>query len=113
MTTHAEAQANIEAELQKKGWSIAPNAMEPLQMVDFGKLVAIHDHEKHFLEKVFMSTLLGLGEVRASTGSGQVEISNGDIETALRMLGVAAVQQPESTVSGISKTIIRDACGFC
>ena len=64
MKTYSQARSQIEAELQNAGWSISPEALEPLRQIDFEKLVMIHDHEEHFLERTFIDGLLALNESR-------------------------------------------------
>lgn len=113
MKTYAEARKSMAAELRQAGWKIAKDAMDPLQRIDFTKLVSILDHEERFLEQTFVRTLLALRGARASTKSDQGKITAEDVETALRMLGTAAPRQAEETLSTASKGIIKDACGFC
>jgi hypothetical protein len=113
MRTYAEARKRMAAEMRRAGWKIAKDAMDPLQRINFTKLVTILDHEERFLEQTFVSTLLALRGARASTKSDQGKITAEDVETALRMLGTAVPRQTEGTLSKASKGIIKDACGFC
>ena len=94
MKTYSQARSQIEAELQNAGWSISPEALEPLRQIDFEKLVMIHDHEEHFLERTFIDGLLAMRGARASTPEDQGLVTAADVETALRMLGIAAARQP-------------------
>jgi hypothetical protein len=92
---------------------VAPEARKPLQRIDFAKLVEIHDHEEHFLEQTFIKTLIGMRQERASSAEDFGMITADDVETALRMLGIAAARQSEATLSANSRAVIKDACGFC
>lgn len=113
MRNHNQAQSSLTDMIRQAGWQLAPDAMKPLQKVDFTKLVAIHDHEEHFLEQTFLQSLIGMRSVRASTSSDQGRITKADVETALRMLGVAAARQSNATLSKKSRRDIVDSCGFC
>lgn len=113
MKTHTEAQATLVNRLRQEGWNVAPDALDPLQDIDFEKLVDIHDHEEHFLEETFFKTLIALRDARASTQFDQGMITGLDVGTALRMLGAAIPRQMETTLSSSSKAAIKSACGFC
>jgi hypothetical protein len=113
MKNYSEAWSAIEEQLQQAGWKVAPKAKEPLRRIDFAKLVEIHDHEEHFLEQTFINSLLAMRSARASTYEDQGIVTAQDVETALRMLGVAAARQPAVALSDNSKAIIKEACGFC
>ena len=113
MKTYSQARSQIEAELQNAGWSISPEALEPLRQIDFEKLVMIHDHEEHFLERTFIDGLLAMRGARASTPGDQGLVTAADVETALRMLGIAAARQPSVALTDESKAMIKEACGFC
>ncbi|PYT01403.1 MAG: hypothetical protein DMF63_00710 [Acidobacteria bacterium] len=95
------------------GFTLAPNAMKPLSRIDFAKLVNIHDHEEYFLRRTFIDTLIALRKARASTSGDVGKVTADDVETALRMLGTAAARQAEQTLSGETKSLIKDACPFC
>ncbi len=113
MRSYSGASRDISAELRRAGWSIARDAMEPLRRIDFARLVDIHDHEQHFLERTFVSSLVGIREARVATPAEEGKIVKKDVETALRMLGTAVARQSEETISANSKRIIIDSCGFC
>lgn len=113
MRTYDEARTEITSRLQQAGWELDPGALAPLQKIDFAKLVAIHDHEERFLETLFFELLLGMRRQRGSTVQDEGKITTDDIETALRMLGVAAARQADITLSPLTRDDIRDACGFC
>lgn len=113
MKTHSEARSTIVSELQQVGWQVSPEALKPLGRIDFAKLVGIYDHEERFLEETFISTLLTVRGARASTAQDEGMVTADDLETALRMLGVAAARQSRATLSDDSKAKIKDACGFC
>ena len=113
MELYEGIQTDLASEITQLGFALAPDAMEPLSRIDFRKLVAIHDHEEYFLRTTFINLLIALLGGPASTGVYVGEITAGDVETTLRMLGTAAAQQPEQTLSSGTKSLIRDACPFC
>lgn len=113
MRTEAEALALIIDRLSRENLSIAPDAMLPLDRIDFPKLVNIYDHEEHFLEQTFLDTLVGLPRARRFPAPDLQTITAGDVKTALLMLGTAVSGQAEATISSASKSIIKNACGFC
>lgn len=113
MRNLSQARTSLTAQLRQAGWKVAQDAMSPLRQIDFAKLVAIHDHEEHFLEQTFLQTLIGMRGARASTASDQGKITKADVETGLRMLGVAAARQSEATLSSETRKSIADSCGFC
>ena len=113
MRNLSQARTSLTAQLRQAGWKVAQDAMSPLRQIDFAKLVAIHDHEEHFLEQTFLQTLIGMRSARASTASDQGKITKADVETGLRMLGVAAARQSEATLSSETRKSIVDSCGFC
>lgn len=113
MGPYEQARTSLVTRLQKEGWSVSPNALDPLEQIDFNKLVTIYDHEERFLEETFINTLLALRSGRARTPLERGEITASDVETALLMLAVAIPRQRRETLSPASKRIITDACGFC
>jgi hypothetical protein len=113
MKTYTEARKSIVAKLRAAGWKIAKDAMDPIQRIDFAKLVAIHDHEERFLERTFINTLLALRGARVSTKADQGKITADDVETALRMLGTAVARQGDQTLSKAARKAVVDSCGFC
>jgi hypothetical protein len=113
MKTYTEARKGIAAELRQAGWKIAKDAMDPLQRINFAKLVAILDHEERFLEQTFINTLLVVRRARVSTQADQGKITADDVETALLMLGTAVARQGDQTLSKAARKAIVDSCGFC
>ena len=113
MRTLEQAQTSLTDRLEQAGFRLAPLALTPLRQIDFAKLVEIHDHEEAYLEETFFQLLVTLPRARTSPLADRDLISAEDVETALRMLGVAAARQPEHTLTRMSKGVIRDACGFC
>ena len=113
MRNLGQTQASLTTLVNLAGWEVATDAMSPLQDIDFTKLVAILDHEEHFLEQTFLQSLIGMRGARASTATDQGKITKADIETALRMLGVAAARQSEATLSSETRKSIATSCGFC
>lgn len=113
MRTSFDVRSGITAELREAGWRVARDAMDPLKRIDFSKLVDILDHEERFLERAFMSALIGLRTARVSTPSDRGKITAEDVETALRMLGTAVALQAKETLTEDSKRLIIDSCGFC
>jgi hypothetical protein len=103
----------VTSAISQAGFTLAPGAMKPIGQIDFAKLVAIHDHEEHFLRTTFIKTLIGLRQGRTSTPFDAGQITADDVETALLMLGTASARQGEQTLSKQTKSSIRDACGFC
>lgn len=108
-----QAQTSLTDLIQQAGWNVTPDAMKPLRKIDFTKLVSIYDHEEHFLEQTFLQSLIGMRSARASTATDHGMITESDVETALRMLGVAAAGQSDATLSKQSRNAIVDSCGFC
>lgn len=108
-----QAQTSLTHMIQQAGWNVTPDAMKPLQRSDFAKLVSIYDHEEHFLEQTFLQSLIGMRTARASPPTDHGMITKADVETALRMLGVAAARQSDATLSKQSRSAIVDSCGFC
>jgi len=113
MSTLAQAQKSLAAELRQAGWKIAKDAMSPLEKIDFAKLVQIHDHEEHFLRHVFVQSIVAMRQSRAAAPGEAGKITAADVETAIRMVGVAAQRQGEATLSKTSIDAIKDSCGFC
>ncbi len=113
MRDRNQAQTSLTHMIQQAGWNVTPDAMKPLQRIDFTKLVSIYDHEEHFLEQTFLQSLIGMRGARASTSADHGMITKADVETALRMLGVAAARQSDATLSKQSRSAIVDSCGFC
>jgi hypothetical protein len=113
MRTYDQTRKTLLSKLRSKGFSVSSDAMMPLQRIDFAKLVAIHDHEEHFLLTVLIDTLIGLRRGRRSTKADANKITADDIETALRMLGTAAARQAEATLSTATKEQIKNACPWC
>ena len=113
MRTAGEAAQRLTHELLSAGWSVAPDALDSLQKIDFTKLVAIHDHEEYFLERMLIGLLLSLLGARSRAPGQYGEVTKADIETALRMLGVAAGRQDQAALSAETKAAIKDSCGFC
>lgn len=113
MISFTDSRKRLVGELRKKGWKIAKDAMDPLQRIDFSKLVKIYDHEEYFLEETFIRILLALLSSRAPPISGDEKVSAEDVETALLMLGTAIPRQRDETLSKESKSVIIDSCGFC
>jgi hypothetical protein len=111
--TLAQARTSLAAELRQAGWKIAKDAMAPLEKIDFAKLVQIHDHEEHFLRHVFVQSLVAMRQSRAAAPGEAGKITAADVETAIRMVGVAAQRQEEATLSKASISAIKDSCGFC
>ena len=113
MRTFEQARTDLTNRLRQVGLNLAPEALAPLRQIDFAKLVEIHDHEEHFLEETFFQSLVTLPQARTSPRADRSTVTADDVETALRMLGVAAARQPEHTLTSASKGVIIDACGFC
>jgi hypothetical protein len=113
MITYAEAKAKITRMLELTGSALETGALKPLQSIDFAELISIHDHEEYFLEQTFFEILMRVHGIRASAPSENVKVTERDVETALRELGVAAVRQPPQKLSENAKDRIKDACGFC
>jgi hypothetical protein len=113
MRTYNEARNDLLAELRKRGFSISQDAMKPLQRINFTKLVAIHDHEEHFLFTVLVDSLAALLRARGAAGAAANKITAEDVESALLMVGAAAARQPEQTLSKVTRGVIKDACPWC
>jgi hypothetical protein len=110
---YTTTRASVLADLRNRGIQVAPDAFGPIRQLDFKKLVAIHDHEEHFLRTVFVSSLLSIYKARTATAGGSQKVTKHDVETALRMLGPAVANAAELTFSAPSKQLIMDICPFC
>lgn len=104
---------DIASAIERSNFRLAPGALDPLRRIDFARLVAIHDHEEHFLRTTFIDTLLALRRARVSIGVGDNKITADDVQTAILMLGTAAARQAEATLSKETRGLIKDACPFC
>ena len=113
MTSYDQTRKAVSTELKAQGFSISRDAMAPLKRIDFAKLVAIHDHEEHFLRTVFLSSLVTLSRARPAATAGPNTITADDVEVALRMLGTAAARQGEQTLSTATRKRIKNACPYC
>lgn len=113
MKSYTGVQKEVASAIKQNGFKLARDAMEPLSRIDFSKLVLIHDHEEHFLQTAFIDSLITLRRARVSTKTDLGKITADDVETALRMLGIAAARQAEQTLSKETKGSIKDACPFC
>jgi hypothetical protein len=109
----ASTKLDLLTELANRGLTISPDALKPLDRIDFGKLVAIHDHEEHFLRTVFVDSLVSANKTRVDEDGGPSSITAPDVRTAMLMLGAAAETAPEGTLSAPNKSIIKDVCPFC
>jgi hypothetical protein len=113
MRSFKQARKELSGELRRRGFSVAKDAVGPLGRIDFNELVAIHDHEEYFLFTLLVEILVGLHRGRPSVRAGANRITADDVETALRMLGIAATRQAEQTLSTTTKEKIRNACPYC
>lgn len=100
------------SELRGQGYSVSQEAIKPLEGIDFKKLEDILDHEEFFLRTVFINSLIGLRRAQPLTAAPST-ITAEDVETALRMLGLAAARQSNQTLSTTTKEQIRNACPYC
>jgi hypothetical protein len=101
------------SDLTKHGLEVTPDALKPLQRIDFKKLVHIHDHEEHFLRTVFVSSLVTAHKARLGTSDGTQKINTHDVRTAMLMLGAAVKSASEQAFSGKNKLVIIDVCPYC
>ena len=113
MRNLSQARITLTAQLRQTGWIVAKDAMEPLAQIDFAKLVLVHDHEEHFLEQLFLQSLIVLRNARVSTASDRGKVTAADVKTALLMLGAAAKGQSDATLSPETRRSIVSSCGFC
>lgn len=104
---------DITTAISQSNLDLEPGALEPLRSIDFAKLVTIHDHEENFLRRTFLDTLMGLTRARISSGGGSNKITAKDVKTALLMLGTAASEQADATLSKQTRSLIKEACPFC
>lgn len=109
----ASVQRDLMAEIARHGLAIAPDALKPLQKIDFQKLVHIHDHEEHFLRTVFADSLVRANRTRRDAESSQPEITAQDVRTAMLMLGTAVTAAAEAQFSSVNKSIIQSVCPYC
>lgn len=113
MQLHNGIPVDIADAIDESDLELAPGAMQPLRQIDFAKLVAIHDHEEHFLRTTFINTLFTLSRARLSVGTGPAKITADDVKTAIMMLGTAAARQPDPVLSKETRSILKEACPFC
>jgi hypothetical protein len=111
-TDRESAETDLVAALQARGVTIAGNALTPLKRIDFTQLVAIHDHEEHFLRTVFVESLVNATRARSSEG-GKPGVTAVDVRTAMLMLGAAAKAAPEQQFSASAKAILKEVCPYC
>jgi|SRR5688572_6900925 len=113
MKNYPEERRQLLIELKKHGVAVTKEALGPLQQVDFDKLLAVHDHEENFLRSMLVQNLTALTRARPSAKAADRKVNEKDVETALKMLGVAAKGAGEQTLSTSTKRRIRAACPYC
>jgi hypothetical protein len=108
-----ETQSALLAELARENVQVAKGALKPLQELDFTKLVSIHDHEERYLRLMLVSNLVSISRVRSHAYGGTPEVSEADVRTALRMLGVAVQGAPEEAISKANRKLLILYCPYC
>lgn len=103
----------VRALAERAGLVVSDRALLPLKRLSFEALVDIYDHEEAFLKQVFESSLIEAHEARRQGGQDDGQITIEDVRTALLMLGAAAANTDESTLSSRSKTRIKSICPYC
>jgi hypothetical protein len=107
------AKLDLSAALAKRGLTVSGDALKPLERIDFGKLVKIHDHEEYFLRDVFEESLVSANKTRVKEEGGPSNVTAQDVRTAMLMLGAAAANAPTEKLSSSNKSLIKDVCPFC
>ena len=103
----------LETILKNQGMSISKSAFEPLKLVDFGRLVDVHDHEEAYLRDHFVRGLRIASTARVRRGQGSAKIRAEDVVSAMLILGAVVEETPETNISSINKTVIKDVCPLC